>query len=214
MARNDRTDDSMDMSQPDALQDELAQLAQDGPMTSARLASILRTERARRNMLLERVGLDRMEAPGVEGTWSVKELVAHLTWYERAVVDGARQVMGQGTYTRPADQQPALTIDERNAHIAAENHTRPVRDVLAEAEQVFNQLLAVVEACPDDLLNDPQRVGRPDEITPWMLIANNSFAHFRHHEPAIRTWLDKPEKPDQPDRTASTASTASDEHEA
>lgn len=203
MTHDDRTDNTVNMSQPDALEDELEQLAQDGPMTSARLTGILRTEQARWNALLDQIGMERMDEPGVEGTWSVKEIVAHLTWYERAVVDGARQFMEQGTYTRPADQQPALTIDERNAHIAAENQTRPVRDVLAEAEQVFNQLLAVVEACPDDLLNDPRAVGRPDEIAPWLLIATNSFAHFRHHEPAVRAWLDSPDQSDH---------TVSDEH--
>ncbi|MFI5275949.1 MAG: hypothetical protein ACHQ1E_01655, partial [Ktedonobacterales bacterium] len=72
-----------------ALLSELAQLAGPDPMTGARLASILRTERAQWQALLARVGPDRMEQPGVEGEWSMKELVAHLTWYERAVLDGA-----------------------------------------------------------------------------------------------------------------------------
>lgn len=62
---------------------ELAHLAQGRPMTAARLADILRTERAQWNALLAQVGPNRMDIPGVEGTWSVKELVAHLTWYER-----------------------------------------------------------------------------------------------------------------------------------
>src|SRR5579884_1100926 len=68
---------------------ELARLAQEqagqGPMTGARLAGILKAERARWDALLAQVGADRMEEPGVEGAWSVKEIVAHLTWYERGV---------------------------------------------------------------------------------------------------------------------------------
>ncbi|HEV7129773.1 MAG TPA: DinB family protein [Ktedonobacterales bacterium] len=168
---------------------ELAHLAREGPMTGVRLASILRTERTHLAALLERVGPERMEEPGVEGTWSVKELVAHLTWYERAVVDAARQVLGTGTFTRarPAD----ITMDELNARVASESRARPVADVLAEADRVFAQLLDLIAACPEDLLNDPRRMGLPDDVVPWMLVANNSYAHFRQHEQAIQEWLDR-----------------------
>src|SRR4051794_18108903 len=81
-----------------ALAGELARLAQDQPMTGARLADILRAERVQWNALLDQVGIDRMDMPGVEGEWSVKQLVAHLTWYEQAVVEAARQVLGSGTF--------------------------------------------------------------------------------------------------------------------
>ncbi|HEX9039377.1 MAG TPA: DinB family protein [Ktedonobacterales bacterium] len=69
--------------------EELARLAQGQPMTSARLAEILQEERAGWRALLDRASPAGMETPGVAGEWSVKQLVAHLTWYERAVLDGA-----------------------------------------------------------------------------------------------------------------------------
>ncbi len=175
-----------------ALADELARLAHDQPMTGARLASILQTERTQWNALLAQVGPDRMEVPGVEGEWSVKELVAHLTWYERAVVEGARQIAGTGTFTR---RRPAgMGIDEMNAQIAAESRARPASEVLAEADEVFGQLLAVVAACPEDILNDPRRLGLPEDLVPWMGVANNSYAHYRLHEQALRAWLDRGER--------------------
>lgn len=172
---------------------ELSHLAQEqarqGPMTGARLVSILQTERARWNTLLAQVSPERMEEPGVEGEWSLKELVAHLTWYERAVVEGARQVVSTGTYSRPQSGLHALEMDERNARIAAESRARPVGDVLAEAEQVFGQLVTAIAASPEDLLNDPKRMGLPDDVVPWMLVANNAYAHYREHEQSIRAWL-------------------------
>jgi hypothetical protein len=170
-----------------ALADELTRLAQDKPMTGARLADILRAERIRWNALLDQVGLDRMDIPGVEGEWSVKQLVAHLTWYEQAVVEGAQQALNTGTFSRrrPAD----IGLDEMNAQIAQESHARPASDVLAEADEVFEQLLALIAACSDAILNDPQLLGLPDDMPPWMRIANNSYAHYREHEPALRAWL-------------------------
>lgn len=165
---------------------ELAHLAQGRPMTATRLADILRTERAQWNALLAQVRPNRMEIPGVEGTWSVKELVAHLTWYERAVLDGARQITNTGTFTRAND---GLGMDERNTRIAAESRARSVAEALAEADDVFDQLLRVIAACPDDLLNNAKLLGLPDDIPPWMRVANNSYLHYQHHEQSIRAWL-------------------------
>ncbi len=172
-----------------ALADELARLAQGRPMTGTRLADILQAERIQWNGLLAQVGLDRMEVPGVEGDWSVKELVAHLTWYEQGIVEGARQALSTGTFTR---RRPAgLGLDELNASIAAESRARPASDVLAEADEVFGQLLALIAACPEDILNDPRRLGLPEDMMPWMGVANNSYAHYRQHEPALRAWLEQ-----------------------
>jgi hypothetical protein len=171
--------------------DALARLAGEGPMTGTKLVGILQAERARWNALLAQIGTARMEEPGVEGEWSAKELIAHLTWYERAVVEGARQVLGGGAYVRPSEGLNAPTMDERNARIAEETRARPVGDVLAEAEQVFGQLTALLAAAPQDLLNDPRRLGLPDDVVPWMLVANNSYGHFQQHEQAIRAWLER-----------------------
>lgn len=177
-----------------AVAEELARLAGDKPMTGERLAGILRVERDRWNALLAEVGAERMEIPGVEGEWSVKQLVAHLTWYEQAVVDGARQVMSTGSFTRR--RRGDLSLDDQNAQIAAESQSRPLGDVLAEAEGVFHELLAMIAASPEELLNDPRRVGLPDDVVPWMLMANNSYAHYREHEAVIRTWLGQRERSD------------------
>ncbi len=176
-----------------ALASELARLAHDQPMTGARLAGILQTERTQWNAMLAQVGPASMEESGVAGTWSVKELVAHLTWYERRVVEGAQQVLSTGTYTRP--DTAGLSMDERNARIAAESRARPLDEVLAEADQVFGQLLAVIATCPEDVLNDPRRLGLPGDMVPWMAVASNSYAHYREHEPDIRAWLARTERP-------------------
>ncbi len=114
-----------------ALAEERARLAHHQPMTGARLASILQAERTRWNTLLAEVGLERIGVPGVEGEWSVKEVVAHLTWYEQSIVEGAQQVLRMGTFTR---RRPAgVGLDEMNAQIAAASRARPASDVLAEA---------------------------------------------------------------------------------
>jgi DinB superfamily len=170
-----------------ALADELTRLAGQPPMTGPKLASILQAERTRWNRLLAQVSLDRMDVPGVEGEWSVKQLVAHLTWYERAIVEGAQQAMSTGTFTRRRPE--GVGLDEMNARIAQEARGRPAADVLGEADAVFAQLLELIAAVPQEMLNDPRRLGLPEDMVPWMGVANNSYAHYREHEPALRAWL-------------------------
>ena len=172
-----------------AVVQELTRLAGGKPMTGARLAGILQTERSKWNALLAEIGPDRMERPGVEGEWSVKQIVAHLTWYENRIVEGAQQIVGSGTYTKGRSGLAGLPMDERNNRIAAESRQRPLSDVLAEADQVFAQLVTAIAACPDDILNDARRLGLPDDIAPWMRVANSSYAHYREHGQAIRAWL-------------------------
>jgi hypothetical protein len=158
-------------------------------MTGAWLADILRAARAAWLDLLAEVGEERMTEPGVDGLWSVQEVVAHLTWYERVIVEGAQRLLRTGSYERSGLQ--LLSIDERNAVIASQSRERPLKDVLAESEQVYRQFLATIEACPDDLLNDPLRLGLPPEAAPWTLVAANSYEHYEQHMQAIRAWLDR-----------------------
>ena len=170
-----------------ALADELTRLAGQQPMTGQKLAGILQTERARWNALLAQVRLDRLDVPGIEGEWSVKQLVAHLTWYEQAIVEGAEQALRTGTFTRRRPE--GVGLDAMNARIAQEAHSRPAADVLAEADAVFGHLLELIAAVPQELLNDPKLLGLPEDMVPWMGVANNSYAHYREHEPALRAWL-------------------------
>jgi hypothetical protein len=170
-----------------ALAEELAKLSQGKPMTGPRLAQILRSEGVQWNALLAQVGSERMEIPGAVGAWSVKQLVAHLTWYEEAIVEGAEQALSTGTFQRRRPE--GVSMDEMNARIASQSRNRPVAEVLAEAESVFGRLLTLIEAVPENLLNDPRMLGLPDDMVPWMGVANNSYAHYREHEPELRAWL-------------------------
>jgi len=163
------------------------QKEQGKPMTGPRLAEILRTERAQWNTLLAQVAPEQMETAGAVGDWSVKQLVAHLTWYEGAIVEGAESALATGTFKRRRPE--GVSMDDMNARIASESQNRPPSEVLAEADSVFERLLTLIEVVPEPLLNDPRVLGLPQDMVPWMGVANNSYAHYREHEPDLRAWL-------------------------
>ena len=74
-------------------------------MTKSELLSWLREEQGRWEGLLDRVGEARMEEEGAAGSWSTKELVAHLTAWQRNLV--ARMSAAQRGEAAPAPPWPA-----------------------------------------------------------------------------------------------------------
>lgn len=109
----------------------------------------------------------------------------------------ARQVLGTGSFTKPTTGRTGMSMDERNAVISAESRARTLGDVLAEADEVFAQVTALIAAAPMDILNDPLILGLPDDLVPWMAVANNSYAHYQQHAQAIRAWLDRTKREQQ-----------------
>ena len=157
-------------------------------MNKSELLNGLQEEYQQWKALLDQIDPARMDQPGVTGHWSIKDIVAHLTGWRRRTV--ARLQAAQRREPEPPPPWPAhlQTDDEINAWIYETNHERPVREVLDESHQVFQQLLAAMEGLPDEVIMDPGR------HLPWLegqpLSAGQFFAHFHEeHEPDMRAWL-------------------------
>lgn len=157
-------------------------------MDKTELLNGLHEEYRKWQALLDEIGTARMDEPGVAGAWSIKDIVAHLTGWRRRTV--ARLQAAQRGEPEPPPPWPAhlKTDDEINAWIYESNHARPVRQVLDDSDQVFQQVLAAIEGLPDHVLADTPRYLLWMEGKP--LNAAVFFAHFHEeHEPDIRAWM-------------------------
>ena len=125
-------------------------------MKKSELLNGLQEEYQKWTAFLDQIGPARMDQPGVAGDWSIKDIVAHLTGWRRRTV--ARLQAAQRGAPEPPPPWPAhlQTDDEINAWIYETNHGRPVRAVLDDSQQVFQQLLAAIEGLPDEVLRDPR----------------------------------------------------------
>jgi hypothetical protein len=137
---------------------------------------------------LDQIGGARMEQPGVAGDWSMKDIVAHLTGWNRWLV--IRLQAAQRGEAEPPPPWPAhvQTEDDINAWIYESNRERSLREVLDEMHEVHQQLFTFVEGLPHDV-----RIERD-----WRLVwlgnqrfpAGEFFDHLHDdHEPDIRAWL-------------------------
>jgi hypothetical protein len=168
-------------------------------MKKSELLNWLQEEYQQWEALLDEIGPERMEQPGVNGDWTMKDIIAHLTgWQPRvnAHLQAAERGESEPPPTWPGHLQ---SDDEINAWIYESNRGRSLREVLDESRQVFQQLLDVVEGLPEDVRIEQVHQGARVYHLVWLngqrFQPGEFFDHFHDdHEPDIRAWLGRVEK--------------------
>lgn len=149
--------------------------------------------------LLAEVGEERMEQSGSIGDWSFKDIVAHLSGWQRRTLDRLESVRSDqpiGPTPWPTEFNQIADEDEQvekiNDWLYQQNRDRPLADVLAETRAQWDELREIVGALPDNVLNDTTRIrGLDGESIAQAVVSGTLLDHFREeHEPPIRAWLD------------------------
>jgi hypothetical protein len=157
-------------------------------MDRAAFLEALRAARAEWESTLAQVPDELMLEPGLAGGWSVKDVIAHVTWSEREMIGVLRQraLVGSPLW--------ALDVDARNAAVHAENRDRELAEVVAEGCATWAELLPALEGLTDEDLVDRSRFdhmsGLPPGVLPWRIFAGNTFQHYQDHGRDIRSWLE------------------------
>jgi uncharacterized damage-inducible protein DinB len=152
-------------------------------MTRATLLERMHSARAELEAVLHDASEERFSRPGVSGDWSIRDLLAHISFWERRTVDRLH---------KPSDQQPApmteATMHALNAEAAAAGSAQPLAAVVAGSDASYQLLLREIEGLSDETLNETERLG-PDSGPVWDNIAGNGYDHYAEHAAEIRAWL-------------------------
>ncbi len=159
-------------------------------MTTAQLIEAMRTARSNWEALLAEAGTARLTEPGVEGDWSLKDIIAHITYFETWAADN---VMAFRTGApRPQAEFKGLEVDEENARLYERFRARPLADVLQESLASFQYSIEAVQGLRDEDLHDPKFTRAPDaDWTAFDLIEGDTFEHYNDHSTSVRAWLDR-----------------------
>jgi hypothetical protein len=157
-------------------------------MTKAQVLDTLRTERRRWEALLAEVGDARMTEEILASWWTIKDVIAHVMWYEQQTAEALQPAL---RHQPTRDWLWDLTADKRNAILYTESRDRPLAEIQAEAQQAFAHLVTAIEDLTEAEIRDPARFPNlPPGWQPWHFIARHSYEHYREHTPRIRAWLD------------------------
>jgi hypothetical protein len=155
-------------------------------MTRVRLLGLMREGRASLEGLVSQVGGVRTDQPSSLERWSLKDIVAHISAWERYMIAWLEGDARGELPELPGPDMVEVDVDRFNARVYAEWRNEPFEAVLAEFDASFATLLERVEAIPEGALLDPERFSWAGGKPLWHHVAATSYRHYAKHLDQIR----------------------------
>ena len=116
--------------------------------------------------------------PGVTGAWSVRDIIAHVSWWEEEALLHLPVVLAGGRPPRYSVTHGG--IDAFNAKMTEQRKRWSLAQVLAHQSEVHRRLVALVAGVPADQAGGQTRFRRRLRL--------DTYAHYPKHARAIRAW--------------------------
>jgi hypothetical protein len=154
--------------------------------TKAELLDQIRVEHGLLEETLARLTHAQMLVPGVEGEWSVKDVLAHISTWERWMIRWTNSLFRGEKPDTPKNWD----VDKMNAETYARVKEFPLADVLEEFRLSYWDSVMLAES-----LSEEQMQNIHDKTWPrgalWTGIAANTNWHYKEHRIDIEKWLKK-----------------------
>jgi hypothetical protein len=119
--------------------------------------------------------------PGVTGRWSVRDIIAHVTWWEEEALKHLPRIREGG---RPPRYSVAYGgIDAFNALMTEKRRDLSLADVLRQHDEVHERLIEYVRGAPEELFARETRFRRRLRL--------DTYDHYPKHAKAIREWRER-----------------------
>lgn len=183
----------------------------DAPKTKDALLSEMAAGRKEWLDLIAQISDEQMKQPGVDGIWSIKEILAHICAYEQYMAAMLADQKGDGGSETAAldsfyqiqlslyrmdhpnlpEQVQDLRGDQVNEMFAGAYRFKRPAEVRKMEEQAYQKLEKWVDQYSDAELTAPfTNTG----ATLMQVIPRQCYSHYRTHASAIRAWLDQQKK--------------------
>jgi hypothetical protein len=119
--------------------------------------------------------------PGVTGAWSIRDIIAHVTWWEEEALTHLPLILTGGRPPRYSVTYGG--IDAFNARMTEQRKDWPLADVLRQQDDVHCRLIAFIESVPDAQATGDTRFRRRLRL--------DTYGHYPKHARAIRIWREQ-----------------------
>jgi hypothetical protein len=156
------------------------------PESKVELIQAITAARDEWDRLISQIPHDRLMDAVAPGEWSIKDIIAHITEYDRH--------LGLGLALRlqkpPQIWLDDLSTDEFNARLHDQIADRDPEDILLDSLQVFWEMIKEVKSHSEAYLFGAHHVdGVSYDVIPCQILKSESYGHYRDHIPAIQTWI-------------------------
>ena len=120
----------------------------------------------------------RLTEPDVAGDWSVKDIIAHVTWWEEEALRHLPLIIAGG---QPPRYSVAYgSIDAFNAMMSERKRDVPLSDVLAQQHDTHRRLTDFIQSVSEDQFTRETRFRRRLRL--------DTYSHYPIHTNAIGEW--------------------------
>jgi hypothetical protein len=154
-----------------------------GISTLTRQQTLARLEAAWQDFESSYAGLSESQllTPGVTGQWSVRDIIAHVTWWEEEALKHLPHIRDGGRPPRYSAMYGG--IDAFNALMTERRRHLSLAEVLGQHDEVHEQLIAYVSSVPEELFARETRFRRRLRL--------DTYSHYPIHASAIRAWRNR-----------------------
>jgi uncharacterized protein (TIGR03083 family) len=153
-------------------------------ITKPELLDQIRAERQRLEEVLAALTPNQMLQAGASGKWTVKDVLAHISVWERRMLSWIR------SHLRGESPEVPLPwdVERMNAETYAQVKDKPLAEVLEEFHQSYRDALALAESLSEEQLKTIYINTWP--MAPlWLGVAANTNWHYKEHRESIEAWL-------------------------
>jgi hypothetical protein len=149
-------------------------------MKKEELLATMRRDRATLDAAIGKLSDAEKLKAALDDGWSVKDVLAHISAWERTATSWLDVIARGETPERPEVRD----VDATNARFYAASTDAPLAAVLDESRASHAEIVAATERLSDAQLNDKQPLG----FKLWRMIDGNSAEHYREHTRQIAAW--------------------------
>jgi len=121
---------------------------------------------------------EQLVQPGVAEEWSVRDTIAHVTWWEEEALKHLPSILAGERLPRYSKTYGG--IDAFNALMTEQKHDLSLADVRTQAEETHRRLVAYIEGLP------PDRIAGDDHFRRRLRL--DTYGHYPLHTQQILAW--------------------------
>jgi hypothetical protein len=119
--------------------------------------------------------------PGVTGSWSVRDLIAHVTWWEEEALKHLPLILNGGKPPRYSVTYGG--IDAFNAQMTEQKKKLSLSEVLQQQVDTHRRLIEYIQRAPEEQFTRETRFRRRIRL--------DTYGHYPKHAKAIRKWREQ-----------------------
>jgi hypothetical protein len=123
-----------------------------------------------------------MAEPGVMGSWSVKDIIAHVTWWEEEALKHLPLILKGGKPPRYSTTYGG--IDAFNAQMTEQKRDLSLPQVLRQMNETHRKLVGYIQSVSEEQFRRETRFRRRLRL--------DTYSHYPKHAKAVRVWRNRP----------------------